>query len=94
MNRLAIVLILAAGCSSSGSHQMADDALTLHARRGEKTETLTWKPAETAIIICDMWDTHTCAGVVRHLGGARGTAAGGEEQGDRESVHGKRFLRL
>jgi nicotinamidase-related amidase len=22
---------------------------------------LTWKVAETAVIICDMWDTHTCA---------------------------------
>lgn len=67
MKRLAIALLLAAGCSSSGSHQMAGDALTLHARRGEKTETLTWKPTETAIIICDMWDTHTCAGAARRV---------------------------
>ena len=24
------------------------------------TETLVWKPRETAIIICDMWDNHYC----------------------------------
>ena len=47
---------------------MADGTLALHARRGDKVEALSWKPAETAIIICDMWDTHTCAGAARRVG--------------------------
>jgi len=39
--------------------------LSLHARRrakgGEATQqVLYWPVARTAIIICDMWDTHTC----------------------------------
>jgi nicotinamidase-related amidase len=26
----------------------------------EKPKTLTWDPAKTALVICDMWDHHTC----------------------------------
>ncbi|MDR3199554.1 MAG: hypothetical protein LBU34_16930, partial [Planctomycetaceae bacterium] len=26
----------------------------------QKTEVQNWKPAETAIIICDMWNEHWC----------------------------------
>src|SRR5438445_2355887 len=39
-------------------------ALNLRARRrsGKVTETtLRWDVAQTAIIICDMWDAHTCS---------------------------------
>ena len=25
-------------------------------------KSLTWNPKETAIVICDMWDKHWCAG--------------------------------
>jgi nicotinamidase-related amidase len=75
MKTLTLALLVLAGgstllttsCASSRPAEMADGALTLHARRGEKTETLSWKPAETAIIICDMWDTHTCAGAARRV---------------------------
>jgi nicotinamidase-related amidase len=40
--------------------------LSLRARRRGKTgqvseQTLAWPVAQTAIIICDMWDTHTCS---------------------------------
>lgn len=28
----------------------------------EKYEPITWKPEETAIIVCDMWDRHWCEG--------------------------------
>ncbi|WP_437230864.1 ThuA domain-containing protein [Planctomicrobium sp. SH661] len=49
----------------------ASDDLTLHLRSRERvaeganrfhtvTKTATWDPKETAIIVCDMWDTHTC----------------------------------
>src|SRR6185295_4530361 len=67
MKHAAWALVLLSACASSRPVEMADGALTLHARRGEKTETLTWKPTETAIIICDMWDTHTCAGAARRV---------------------------
>jgi nicotinamidase-related amidase len=60
-------LLLLSACSSARTAEMADGTLTLHARRGDKTETLSWKPAETAIIICDMWDTHTCKGAARRV---------------------------
>jgi len=67
MNRIALGLLILAGCATSRPAEMADGTLSLHARRGEKTETLSWKPAETAIIICDMWDTHTCAGAAKRV---------------------------
>ncbi|HLY09855.1 MAG TPA: isochorismatase family protein [Planctomycetota bacterium] len=63
MNR-ALILILLAGCASA---ERPKDVLTLHERRGETTETATWKAAESAVIICDMWDTHTCAGAARRV---------------------------
>ena len=45
--------------------------LTLRARsRPEgavREEILRWKPAETAIIICDMWDNHYCQNAARRV---------------------------
>jgi nicotinamidase-related amidase len=48
----------------------ADDGLMLRARERPKSadgssfaateKTLAWNPRETAMVICDMWDTHTC----------------------------------
>jgi len=35
--------------------------LTLKARRRNKEQILQWPVARTAIIICDMWDAHTCS---------------------------------
>lgn len=43
-------------------------SLELPLRRGESTSTVSWAPKETAIIICDMWDTHTCQGAARRVG--------------------------
>jgi len=63
MNR-ALILILLAGCASA---EKPKGVLTLNERRGDKTETATWKSTQTAIIICDMWDTHTCAGAARRV---------------------------
>lgn len=31
------------------------------------TQKETWKPAETAIIVCDMWDAHHCLNAVRRV---------------------------
>src|ERR1043165_875804 len=67
MKYLTLGLLLLGACAAPRPAEMADGTLTLHGRRGEKTETLTWKPSETAVIICDMWDTHTCAGAARRV---------------------------
>lgn len=51
--------------------------IALHARRRKETapgkvepvhETLTWNLAETAILVCDMWDKHWCKGATRRVG--------------------------
>lgn len=42
-------------------------ALELPLRRGDATEKETWRASETAIIICDMWDDHTCKGAARRV---------------------------
>ena len=52
------------------------EPLVLHARtrvqesgRYEvKDEVLRWDPAQTAIIICDMWNQHWCQGATRRVG--------------------------
>jgi len=67
MKHAAWILMLLSACASPRPSEMSDGSLTLHARRGEKTETVSWKPAETGLIICDMWDTHTCAGAARRV---------------------------
>jgi len=67
MRYAAVALVILSACSTPPPAARADGSLHLHARRGEKTEAVAWKPAETAIIICDMWDTHTCAGAARRV---------------------------
>lgn len=47
--------------------------LVLNARRRgpdgtPSSEVLTWNVSETAIIVCDMWDQHWCAGASRRVG--------------------------
>lgn len=46
----------------------APQAVDLQLRRGETVETASWRTSETAVIICDMWDTHTCKGAARRVG--------------------------
>jgi nicotinamidase-related amidase len=41
--------------------------LDLPLRRGETIQRTSWKAAETAIIICDMWDNHTCKGAAARV---------------------------
>jgi nicotinamidase-related amidase len=45
----------------------SDASLALPLRQGDVVATAAWKPAETAIIICDMWDDHTCKGAARRV---------------------------
>src|SRR5436190_24305684 len=35
--------------------------LNIRARRREHERVMRWEVARTAVIICDMWDTHTCS---------------------------------
>ncbi|MBV8817129.1 MAG: isochorismatase family protein, partial [Acidobacteriaceae bacterium] len=42
--------------------------LELHARRGRDEQVLHWEVAQTAIIICDMWNAHTCASSAQRVG--------------------------
>ena len=60
----ALILLLLTACSAP---EKAKDTLVLHERKVDKTETVTWKASQSAIIICDMWDTHTCAGAARRV---------------------------
>ena len=41
--------------------------ITLSTRRLDKAEVLRWKACETALIICDMWDRHTCKSAERRV---------------------------
>jgi nicotinamidase-related amidase len=64
---LAILLMAAGGCSAD------ETPLTLRLRSRDKsgvasTSTVRWAPAETAFIICDMWDDHWCKGAARRVG--------------------------
>ena len=45
----------------------ADRSLELPLRRGDAIEKTAWDPAQTAIIICDMWDNHTCKGAAARV---------------------------
>ena len=49
----------------------ADIQLSLRSKNAASGETTTriesWKPAETAIIVCDAWDYHHCLNAVRRL---------------------------
>ena len=38
------------------------------ARSSSREKVLQWKPAQTAIIICDMWNQHWCQGATRRVG--------------------------
>ena len=48
--------------------KLKNQTLTFSARTLGKTETTIWKAAETAVIICDMWDKHTCKSAERRVG--------------------------
>ena len=61
----ALLLLLLAGCAATPP---VPSTLDVHLRRGEKVEAASWRPSETAVIICDMWDTHTCRGAARRVG--------------------------
>lgn len=61
--------------SRAASH---DDPLTLHLRHRAKPDSkgssrptervASWKPNQTALIVCDMWDDHWCQSAARRVG--------------------------
>jgi nicotinamidase-related amidase len=74
--RTALVGLCGGALAQRGLPQIArSGSLALRARsRSEngssvdvREETLLWKPAETAIIICDMWDNHYCQNAAKRV---------------------------
>jgi nicotinamidase-related amidase len=45
----------------------ANKPLDLQLRSGDTTEKAPWIASETAVIICDMWDDHTCKGAASRV---------------------------
>lgn len=74
MNRCfpAIALVLTVSCVMEQNRLAAEQALTLHLQRQEPArvganddfkmvvEIERWQPDQTAVIVCDMWDSHHC----------------------------------
>ncbi len=76
-------LLYACGFAASAKDEPAANAapgkLVLHARRRIETkpgsgryhavtETVEWEAKKTALVICDMWDKHWCAGATKRVG--------------------------
>jgi type 1 glutamine amidotransferase/nicotinamidase-related amidase len=73
---ISTFLFLLLACASTGF--AADSVLRLSTRARVETakgsgewqvieKTIGWEPRQTAIVICDMWDKHTCAGATRRV---------------------------
>ena len=62
-----VILPLGFVAHAGAAAATAAATLELPLRRGEQIETTSWKPTETAVIICDMWDNHTCKGAARRV---------------------------
>jgi nicotinamidase-related amidase len=70
---LALAVAAAGAAWSAGTGGMM---LEMNARRreaavdgtyGVREQRLRWKPAETAVIVCDMWNEHWCKGATRRV---------------------------
>src|SRR5260221_14730695 len=65
------IMLAALGGGALTWRAAAVGILTLRARsRPEgavREEILRWKPSETAIVICDMWDNHYCQNAARRV---------------------------
>lgn len=44
-----------------------EGTIRLNARRLDQVEPVTWEGKKTAVLICDMWDRHWCAGATRRV---------------------------
>jgi nicotinamidase-related amidase len=45
-----------------------EGTIALQARRGQDTKKQEWAAKKTAVVICDMWDKHWCAGATGRVG--------------------------
>ena len=61
-----VATVAAVGCGCAKEPEAP--ALRLTARDATGERTLTWLPAETAIIVCDMWDDHWCKSAAGRVG--------------------------
>lgn len=65
MRRRSFFALLPAALASTAAQEpnrpKVPGALRLRTRAGKSERVLRWNVAETAIIICDMWDAHTCS---------------------------------
>ena len=75
MRHAVVALLLIAGCSAASSSEPCcapGSEFVLHARSrkdGQVSEKeLRWDGKKTAVILCDMWDDHTCKGAARRVG--------------------------
>jgi nicotinamidase-related amidase len=64
---LLLLLVSTTQAAAAPASKTANDTVDLHLRRGDRTEKAAWVAAETAIIICDMWDNHTCKGAASRV---------------------------
>ncbi len=68
MSKAWLLTLLLSGCCTP----MPSSAFVLHTRSRAGAEvveqTVSWEPERTAIIVCDMWDDHWCAGAARRVG--------------------------
>ena len=67
MRRLLLTFLFSSGLVALSSAAPAGTPIDLHLRRGDSVQTAQWAPSETAIIICDMWDNHTCRGAAQRV---------------------------
>src|SRR5687767_8327642 len=69
VNPRASLLLLLAGCASSGGGP--EGPLVLQARKreasGPSDVTLRWDPRATAVVVVDMWDDHWCKGAAKRV---------------------------
>ena len=64
----SLSLILLAACSSAPVAEAPPKGIfRLRARRQAEEKIIDWKAKETALIICDMWNDHTCKGAARRV---------------------------
>src|SRR5258708_813110 len=65
--RALLVTTFAACATHAAVAASPNEPLDLRLRRGDRVKTAAWKPTETAVIICDMWDDHTCKGAAQRV---------------------------
>jgi nicotinamidase-related amidase len=66
---LFMIFLCLSGCQSNND-LIFTGRIQVHTEQNtweENFERLVWKPEETAIIICDMWDRHWCEGATKRV---------------------------